>query len=746
MASVKEQPKAAKGKRPAPSGGQRGLKRQKITTKSTAKSKKTEAAKPKKPVALDALPWQEVEFPDMWDDAEGFYGLEEIDDVEVVREGNQVKFVSANETLVEKAKTQEELDNEEFEGFGDEESMDVDEEKGEDEEMKGVAPEPEADAAGKKGTAQKKDGESIPIPTESGEKKTAKEKKQDKKDKKQKDAKDAKTATKAAMDAESQLNVPTNMFDALAEDAALDEMDMSEWAKLDLSQPMMRALAKIGFATPTPIQIAAIPEVLAGHDTIGKAATGSGKTLAFGIPILENWVESPGLTALILSPTRELAHQITDHLKKLCAGMSDTPYIACVTGGLSIQKQQRQLIKANIVIGTPGRLWECLQGNEVLTRLKTVKMLVIDEADRMLSEGHFKEAEEILNALDRRSDEDEPLPPRQTLVFSATFSKELQQKLAGKKKFGDEGMEYLLKKLNFRDEKPKFVDVNSEKQTAEGLKERILECGPTEKDLFLYATLLFHPGKKSLVFTNSIHSVRRLAPLLSNLNINAYALHSQMPQKSRMRALEKFGAEPNAVLVATDVAARGLDISNVQLVVHYHLPRAADMYVHRSGRTARAMTTGTSILLVSPEEVTAMRRLVAKVGRMKSVEIDRRVVAKLKPRVTLAKKIADSTLAKEKTGKEDSWMKAAADELGVDLEDFEETNVRGRGKGRMKREEVLKSMSKDEVGALRAELKQLLSQRINTGISERYITGNGMDVNALLTGNGLFLGTVDGLE
>jgi ATP-dependent RNA helicase DDX24/MAK5 len=141
-----------------------------------------------------------------------------------------------------------------------------------------------------------------------------------------------------------------------------------------------------------------------------------------------------------------------------------------------------------------------------------------------------------------------------------------------------------------------------------------------------------------------------------------------------------------------------------------------------------------------------MRRLVAKVGRMKSVEIDRRVVAKLKPRVTLAKKTADSTLAKEKTGKEDSWMKAAADELGVDLDDFEETNVRGRGKGRMKREEVLKSMSKDEVGALRAELKQLLSQRINTGISERYITGNGMDVNALLTGNGLFLGTVDGLE
>ena len=293
-----------------------------------------------------------------------------------------------------------------------------------------------------------------------------------------------------------------NVFKALEEDAAEEETDVSAWEGLDLSSHTLSALSKMGFSKPTPIQAAAIPEIIAGHDVVGKASTGSGKTLAFGIPILESWIEAYGEldeeelkdtrppTALVLSPTRELAHQLTEHLTKLCKSLSNAPYITAVTGGLSVQKQQRQLAKADIIIGTPGRLWEVMSSSTALTdAFKRIKFLVIDEADRLLTEGHFKEAEEILNALDRQHDaddgDDENTPTRQTLIFSATFAKGLQQKLAGKGKQGlmdgSESMEYLLKKLNFREDKPKFIDVNPVSQMAEGLKEGLVECGGTEK-------------------------------------------------------------------------------------------------------------------------------------------------------------------------------------------------------------------------------------------------------------------------
>jgi ATP-dependent RNA helicase DDX24/MAK5 len=286
------------------------------------------------------------------------------------------------------------------------------------------------------------------------------------------------------------------------------------------------------------------------------------------------------------------------------------------------------------------------------------------------------------------------------------------------------------------------------------------------QDLYLYALLLYHPNKRTLIFTNSIHSVRRLTPLLQNLNLPAYALHSQMAQKARMRSIERFSspAAIGSILIATDVAARGLDIGGVELVIHYHLPRAADMYVHRSGRTARAEASGSSILLCAPEEVVGTRRLVAKVhaqnavagggGKsqyyMRSLDLDRKVVARLKPRVTLAKKIADSALAKEKKGHEDDWMRSAAEELGVDYdsEEFEAAGGgrKGRGTGRKLKEKEARALTKAELGALRGELKSLLFQRVNVGVSERYLTAGTVNVNELLKGSkGDFLGRVDGI-
>ncbi|PQE07618.1 hypothetical protein CJF30_00007382 [Rutstroemia sp. NJR-2017a BBW] len=737
-------------------GSSKASKRQKI--------QKPSKTAPKKQVAVDSLPWNEVQMPEMFDDAEGFYGLEEVDDVEVVREGDVVRFMSS--------KVQAQENEEEFEGFDDDEVP-----------------------------ASMNDAVKLPDNGPEEEKPKQTEKKKEKKERKEKKEKVDKPQKKADPKRESsnsddkivqqRQNPVRNVFEALEEKTAEEDIDMSDWVALDLSSQIVSALSRLKFSKPTPIQTEAIPQIIEGHDVVGKAATGSGKTLAFGIPIVEKWLELYGELdedelkktsrppiALILSPTRELAHQLTEHITAVCNGLPTSPYVAAVTGGLSVQKQQRQLTKADIVVGTPGRLWEVISSsNQLSASFRQIKFLVIDEADRLLTEGHFKEAEEILNALDRvHDDEDDDaeeeagLPSRQTLVFSATFHKGLQQKLAGKGKQAlmddSQSMEYLLKKLNFREDKPKFVDVNPISQMAANLKEGMVECGGEEKDLYLYSLLLHHPNQRTLIFTNSIHSVRRLTPMLQNLNIPAHALHSQMIQKARMRSIERFssGKFNGSVLVATDVAARGLDIGGVQLVIHYHLPRTADMYVHRSGRTARAAASGSSILLCGPEEVAGTRRLVAKVhaqnalageGKkskfyIRSLDIDRKVVARLKPRVTLAKKIADSALAKEKKGHDDDWVKNAAEELGVDYdsEEFEAAGGgrKGRGTGRKIKEKEARGMSKGDVAALRAELRALLAQRVNVGVSERYLTSGTVDVNELLKGaKGEWLGQVDGI-
>lgn len=521
----------------AAGGAQPASKKQKTQPK--PKSQKP-AKRDNRLAAADALKWQTAELPDMLNDAEGFFGLEEIDDVEVIkRPDNSVEFRTTAANVAEDEQTEDngegEGDDDEFEGFGDDP-------------MEAEATEIQDKAEEKVATPAEAPTENAKEPKEKAkkEKKTKAEKKKEKKEQQL-----AKKAEKSQSDPE----LMANAFKALdKEEAAEDEVDVSAWVRLDLSPQLVSGLAKLKFSKPTKIQKAAIPHILAGHDVIGKASTGSGKTLAFGIPIVERWLEiyesveeafepeSRDPIALILSPTRELAHQLTEHIKNLCGGMSSSPFICSVTGGLSVQKQQRQLTKADIVIGTPGRLWEVLSSStDLMKKFKNIKYLVVDEADRLLSEGSFKEAEDILNALDRHTvneDEDARKPsPRQTLVFSATFHKGLQQKLAGKGKFGlmnqADSMEYLLKKLNFREEQPKYVDVNPIAQMAEGLKEGLVECGAMEKDLYLYMLLVLYPNSRTLVFTNSISSARRITPMLQMLNLAANPLHSQMAQVRR---------------------------------------------------------------------------------------------------------------------------------------------------------------------------------------------------------------------
>ncbi|KAH8636855.1 DEAD-domain-containing protein [Alternaria alternata] len=817
---------------------QKAHKRQKVERTKAAPFPKPfpSSTKAKRRVQLNELGWKPVSMPDRLDDVEGFYGLEEIDDVEIVKDpvtGNLTFETTKTEEEVaqdvEEAWQREEDEAKRLEAitFGDGEAdgkedttqadaaQETAQEENEEVAWEGFSDEEDAQTAA---PAQAVDADVTDVAdaaTTNGDPEIKKLTKTEKK----KRAKEAKLKKQEEEKAKAELPTPDDAeeeedeedeaeedevedredgetfgpgaFDILANqpDDDDDETDVRAWNELDLSEEMLGALAKLKFSKPTGIQASTIPEIMAGRDVIGKASTGSGKTLAFGIPVIESWLaarstakdpEDKAPIALIIAPTRELAHQINAHLIALCAkGDFDSPYIASITGGLSVQKQRRQLEKADIVVGTPGRLWEVISGGQgLLPKFKQIKFLVVDEADRLLSEGHFKEMGEILKVLEpddepNENGDEEPAPEtqRQTLVFSATFGKDLQRKLAGKTKYsGDlmsqqQSMEYLLKKLRFREEKPMFIDANPTSQMASKLQEGLIECAGTEKDLYLYSLLMFYTKKRALVFTNSISAVRRITPFLTNLALPALPLHSNMPQKARLRSIERFKEQPGSILVATDVAARGLDIPQIDLVIHYHLPRAADTYVHRSGRTARADASGASILICAPEEVAGVRRLIAKVHArasdapkskktaffIRTLDIDRRIVSRLKPRATISKKLSDTVIAKEKKHSEDDVLRRAAEDLGVDYdsEEFEKEapGKRGRGSGRKKKEKEASEMTKAEMQSLRAELKHLLSQRINTGVSARYLTSGGIDVDALVAGEGNmeFLGNLDGL-
>jgi ATP-dependent RNA helicase DDX24/MAK5 len=737
----------------------------------TAKSSKPASNTAAHFVPHTRLQWKPITVPDALEDYEGFFGLEEVDDVEVVREGDVISF----KTHQEAPQTQKEN------GLNVSLAAELEEFDDEKEQSDDATSDGASDAESWGGFSDEEEVASAPIsdtavPKQNGESTQQKLKKESKKRKK-------------FQEVEADQELEGAQFAELQEDGKEEEVgvDASAWSDLNLSAETLSSLSQLKFATPTPIQKSAIPHIIVGHDAVCKAATGSGKTLAYGIPILEHFLVNKDQSvevdkedhvpiALILSPTRELAVQISAHLTALnTKGSFEGPRTAIITGGLSIQKQQRQLATADIIVGTPGRLWEVIStSHNLIDKLKRIKFLVVDEADRLLSEGHFKEVEEILTTLDRTEDdeegnrkENESKRDRQVLVFSATFQKDLQRKLTSRNRgvvndlmSNRESLDYLLTKLPFRSQKPKFIDVDPVTQMAPNLREALIQCPDAlEKDLYLYALLLLHPRTRTLIFTNSIAAVRRLTPYLQNLNLPAQTLHSNMIQKARLRAIERFTKSESSILISTDVAARGLDIPGVELVVHYHLPRAADAYVHRSGRTARAGNKGGSVLLCAPGEAQGMRRLIAKVhsdhgkkqSALKLLDIDRRVVSRIKPRSALAKRIADVNNAKQKANSDDKLFREAAEELGVDYDSEEldamDSGRRGRGNARKKKERVDRDVSKKEVAAWKAELKHMLSLRVNVGVSERYLTAGGVDIDALLDGGkGEFLGETMALD
>lgn len=337
---------------------------------------------------------------------------------------------------------------------------------------------------------------------------------------------------------------------------------------------------------------------------------------------------------------------------------------------MSTEKQLRILNSSpHILVATPGRLWEFIQlGHFHLTELYKINYLVIDETDRMVESGHFPE---LKNILDRVTMTDTS-QPRQTFVFSATLTHSLKNSLAakktGKNKKSDPSMKRLQELLKIKS--PKIVDITEKVGLTKTLTESKIFCKHDEKDSYLYYFILQHPGR-TLVFCNSISSVKRLTQLLTMLNCSPLPLHASMNQRQRLKNLDKFRAEQNTILLATDVAARGLDIPGIEHVIHYHVPRTSEIYIHRSGRTARANKEGLTVVLVESDEIQLyikMFRSLEKKADLPEFPIDENFLSLVNKRLELAKSI-EYLESKMKKNRPDNWLEKAAKDMDIIIDD-----------------------------------------------------------------------------
>jgi ATP-dependent RNA helicase RhlE len=350
------------------------------------------------------------------------------------------------------------------------------------------------------------------------------------------------------------------------------------FTSLGLAPELAQAAAGLGFSTPTPIQIQAIPVVLGGADLLATAQTGSGKTAAFALPLLQRWLATPRARsprqthALVVVPTRELAAQVGEVIRSLAQGLSTRPKVAVVFGGVSINPQLMALRGgADIVVATPGRLLDIVQHNAL--RLSQVETLVLDEADRLLDLGFADELQAVLALLP---------PGRQNLFFSATFPPAVQA-LA----------ERLLKD-------PQRVDVPAAEPADQPvILQRVFAVDPNRRTQLLRQLIKDNGWERVLVFVATQYAAERVAAKLHQGDLFATSFHGGLSQGARKQTLQEFKEKRWDVLVTTDLAARGIDIAQLPVVVNYDLPRSAVDYVHRIGRTGRAGESGLAISFVS---------------------------------------------------------------------------------------------------------------------------------------------------
>lgn len=347
---------------------------------------------------------------------------------------------------------------------------------------------------------------------------------------------------------------------------------MKDFTSLGLPQPLMRALEQMQFTTPTPIQAQAIPPALEGKDVLGSAQTGTGKTAAFGIPLVTRLMNSPRGSALVMTPTRELAVQVLDALKQLL-GKRSTIGTALLIGGESMPKQLEQLRgRPRIIVGTPGRINDHLERGSLM--LHEAGFLVLDETDRMLDMGFSVQIERIMKYLPKQ---------RQTLLFSATLPKEIV-KIAHT---------YLTN--------PVQVSVGAPSAPAQKISQEIMHVKESEKYGRLLEQLDARDGSV-IVFVKTKWGTEKMAKRLRQAKHSAEAIHGDLRQNQRDRVIGAFRDRKHRILVATDIAARGLDIPHIEHVINYDLPQCPEDYIHRIGRTARAGAEGSALCFVTPED------------------------------------------------------------------------------------------------------------------------------------------------
>ncbi|XP_033119042.1 probable ATP-dependent RNA helicase DDX47 [Anneissia japonica] len=424
--------------------------------------------------------------------------------------------------------------------------------------------------------------------------------------------------------------------------------DAITFDSLGLVDVLCEACAELKWKSPTKIQREAIPVALQGKDVIGLAETGSGKTAAFALPILQALLETPQrLFALVLTPTRELAFQISEQFEALGSSIGVT--CAVVIGGIDMMTQALQLAKKpHIIIATPGRLVDHLENTKGFN-LRALKYLVMDEADRILNMDFEEELNKILKVIPKQ---------RNTYLFSATMTKKVAK----------------LQRASLRE--PVKVEVSTKYQTVEKLQQSYLFIPAKYKDCYLVYILNELAGNSTLIFCSTCNNTQRVALMLRNLGLMAIPLHGQMSQSKRLGMLNKFKGKLRTILIATDVASRGLDIPHVDVVINFDIPTHSKDYIHRVGRTARAGRSGKAITFVTQYDVELYQRIEQLIGKQLPLfKTEEEEVMMLMERVNEAQRYAKIEM-KEKEDKKGKRK---------NLDDSEETiGVKKRMKGRKK--------------------------------------------------------------
>ncbi|ESK96881.1 atp-dependent rrna helicase rrp3 [Moniliophthora roreri MCA 2997] len=404
------------------------------------------------------------------------------------------------------------------------------------------------------------------------------------------------------------------------EEASTSSTKQVTFRSLGLIDPLLEALEQLKFTSPTQIQTEAIPHALEGRDIIGVAATGSGKTAAFALPILQKlWDDPKGLFACVLAPTRELAYQISNQFEALGAAMGVR--CAVIVGGMEMTAQAVALAKRpHIVVATPGRLNDHLENTKGFN-LRSLKFLVLDEADRLLDMDFGPVIDKILKVIPKE---------RSTYLFSATMTTKVAK----------------LQRASLSN--PVRVEVSEKYQTVSTLLQYYLLMPLKDKDAYLVYLANSLAQNSIIIFTRTVHDASRLSIILRSLGFPAVPLHGQLSQSQRLGALGKFKSGGRKILVATDVASRGLDIPSVDVVINFDIPTHSKDYIHRVGRTARAGRAGKSITLVTQYDVELIQRIEKVIGKkMVLWPSDAEEVALLKERVAEASRLATTELKEQ---------------------------------------------------------------------------------------------------